>query len=247
MKRWMIFGGLTLLVAVFASLATMPSRFVLDQVRARDAAITYLNASGTVWNGSASRMYYGIQPIGTLTFKTHWASLFAGRLANELQLTGSGLSGQASASFGLGGTMRFSNVRIEGTTQDLANLQDEIRELNGRFTLVLNSMEIRNGECLSAEGTVWTDLLSRLQTTYRWTGPEVTGPVRCENGQIVLELNGQNAVGEQVAMRLDIGLDATGVFTADVETLQRETGDALTVLGFVSDGANGFTYRYEIS
>ena len=63
MKRWMIFGGLTLLVAVFASLATMPSRFVLDQVRARDAAITYLNASGTVWNGSASRMYYGIQPI----------------------------------------------------------------------------------------------------------------------------------------------------------------------------------------
>ena len=99
---------------------------------------------------------------------------------------------------------------------------------------------------MKAEGRIWTNLLTRMESRWQWRGPELEGPISCQEGDVVLSLAGQNAAGEEVEGRLEVGLDATGRFQANVSNSQPETAQALILLGFLSEGRDRFVYQHAI-
>ena len=219
----------------------------MERVRASDPQIQYASAYGSVWNGGVSDIRYGIQDVGDAEISSDWLSLLTARLSSQVRLVGSGLNGRATVIVPLGGGVRIERLRVLGSTEDLVNITAEVRNLAGEFTLDLREAVIKNNDCQSAQGTVWTDILTRMERRYGWVGPELAGPVTCENGDLVLMLNGRNAIGEDVSARLVIGLDGMGSFTADVTTTEQETRQVLTLLGFVAQGSNQFRYQHSLS
>lgn len=245
--RWILYAALSLIIAVVAAVVLAPVGYVMKQVAASDARIQYASAEGSVWNGRVRDIRYGIQSVGDAEIKTSWLALLTGRLSSDIRLTGTGLNGRGKVASGLDGDVTITDLRVLGSTADLINITAEVRDLAGEFTIDVHQAEVTDNACISAQGTVWTDILTRMERRYRWTGPELSGPVSCENGQFVIALSGQNSVGENVSARLEIGLDATGNFVADVTTTSRETIQALTLLGFEFLGNDVFRYQYVIT
>lgn len=245
--RWVVYAALSLIIAVIAAVVIAPVGFVMKQVSASDARIQYASAEGSVWNGKVRDIRYGIQSVGDADVKTSWLALFTGHFSSDIRLTGSGLNGRGQVAAGFGGDVTIRSMRVLGSTADLINITSEVRDLAGEFTIDVQRAELKDNRCTAAQGTVWTDILTRMERRYRWTGPELSGPISCENGQFVIALSGQNADGENVSARLEIGLDATGNFLADVTTTSRETIQALTLLGFEFLGDDVFRYQYVIT
>ena len=243
---WIVKVILVIVVALGVGLAITPARFAIDQVRKSDPAVSYASASGTVWNGQVRDVMYGIQPVGNVSFNTIWSALLQAAFASHVELTGGSITGQGVVSAGLGETYHIPEFRVRGSTRDILNLQTEIRNLNGQFTVNVSDVRIEDDQCLSANGTVWTDILTRTETSWSWRGPELTGPISCENGQLHLALLGESETGERVTANLQLGLDASGSFFAEVFTQNMDTANALSLLGFVSEGENRFTYRHAI-
>lgn len=243
--RWLIYGALVFVIALIATIVSLPTSFVMEQVRKQDSRIGYSVASGTIWNGEVRGLRVSSQPVGDLTLKADWMSLFTGGLASELSVFGDGIAGRGKLKLGLTGTVRISDLRVSGSTSDLVSIRPEIRELNGQFTFDAQDIRLGNGECRSASGTVWTDILTRMESQWRWAGPELAGPLTCQNGQFVLQLAGTNSVGESVSASLEFGLDAHGQFQAIIENGRQRTQNALSMLGFVErDGR--FVYEHSM-
>lgn len=245
--RWIIYAALSLIIAIVAAITMAPVGFIMKQVSASDARIQYASAQGSVWNGKVRDIRYGIQSVGDAEIKTSGLALLTGKLSSDIRLTGSGLNGRGQVAAGFGGDVTIRNMRVLGSTADLINITPEVRDLAGEFTIDVRQAELKDNACTSAQGTVWTDILTRMERRYRWTGPELSGPISCENGQVVIALSGQNADGENVSARLEISLDATGNFLADVTTTSRDTIQALTLLGFEFQGDDVFRYQYFIT
>ena len=244
--RWFILGGLTIVIAVVAAIIMLPAAYVMKRVSANDEMIQYAAADGTIWDGEVQNIRYGIQEIGDAQINSSWLSLLTARLSSDIRLTGTGLNGRAQITEGLGGGTTIKNLRVLGSTEDLVNIAPEIRDLAGEFTLDVREARLTEEDCKAAQGTVWTDILTKMERRYRWTGPELSGPVTCENGRFILMLGGQNSAGENVSAKLEIGMDGFGSFTADVTTPIRETSQALTLLGFASQGGNVFRYQHAL-
>lgn len=246
MMKWVLSVVLVLVLGVVIALAITPARFVMEQVSARDPSVRYAAASGTVWNGRVHNMMYGIQPVGNVSFQTDWAQLFTGAIASEFDLSGGSLQGNGKVRATLGGQTRLSDVRATGNTRDILNLQEDVRDLNGEFRVTLSELVIDDQVCTRASGNIWTDILTRTEARWNWRGPELSGPVSCADGRLLVQLSGESEQNERVSATLQVGLDARGSFFAEVFTQNTDTANALSLLGFVSEGENRFTYRHSI-
>lgn len=245
--RWSGYILLTLVVTVFALLIAMPADFVMRRVIAAEPSVRYVHASGTVWNGTVSGLRYGEQSIGNAQIETDWVSIFTGKLTSLVRVRDGAVNGRGRVSAGIGGEITVQDLRLSGSTIDLFNIEKEIRDLAGEYTISVRKAVISNGRCQSASGTAWTDLLTKVERRVDWKGPELTGPVSCREGRFVLALSGQSDQQEDVSAELVIGLDATGTFKADVSNAQRETGQALTLFGFLNQDDGKFVYEYQIT
>ena len=244
--KWVWSAGLVVVLGAIIAFAMTPARFVTDQVNARDPSVRYAVASGTVWNGRVENVMYGIQPVGDVAFRTNLTALLTGVVSGEFSLSGGSITGEGKVSSGLGGRTRLADIRAMGGTRDLLNLQQEVRDLNGQFRLNLSELVIDNQHCETAEGTVWTDILTRTEARWNWIGPELSGPVSCADGDLLVVLSGATPAGERVNASLEVGLDARGSFFAEVFTQNSDTANALSLLGFVSEGQDRYTYRHSI-
>ena len=245
--RFYLYGGLVIVVALIAAAVFLPTAFVMARVSNAEPAIQYSRASGSVWNGQVRSLRYGVQPLGNLSFEAKPMSLLTGQLAGSLRLSGRALNGRGTVKTSLGGSLEIEQLNLNGTTGQLISLIPEIRDLNGEFNLVLRNARFRKGECDEASGQVWTDILTRIEQGWGWAGPELEGPLSCENGNLLMRLNGETAGGEAVNVRLLAGLDASGEFEARITNALPETSRALTVLGFLAEGDNDLVYRHVLS
>ncbi|MAT36270.1 MAG: hypothetical protein CMK06_14200 [Ponticaulis sp.] len=244
--RWIFYGALTIAIAVVAAFAMMPVEFVMHAAQKCDPLILYSSAEGTVWRGEVRGIRYGAQAVGDARISTRALALLTGSLTSEFELSGNAVTGRGVMSLTPGGRLSLKDVRMAGTTRELISIQSEIRELNGEFRLDIVDAVIRDRECMKAEGRIWTNLLTRMESRWQWRGPELEGPISCQEGDVVLSLAGQNAAGEEVEGRLEVGLDATGRFQANVSNSQPETAQALILLGFLSEGRDRFVYQHAI-
>lgn len=220
MLRWILPA---LLSGVVALLACFPlgwaASFVLpDTVK---TLVPDMDMKGTIWQGTVS----GLPLFGT-------ANLKVAPLSRQVEFQsgegGNYISGQASPTelkdidFRMDlGTVPFTDGRLQG--------------LRGHFSTQIANMQIANETCQSAEGAAKTDVLQRNGGKIQWTGPELSGPIRCENGALVADLSGKDAQ-QNISALVTLAADGTYRVDIDVRTARAEADAVLPLFGFSRSG-----------
>ncbi len=89
--------------------------------------------------------------------------------------------------------------------------------------------------CEAATGTIRTDVLKRNKARFQWQGPELSGPINCENGEIVATLSGQDSRTEIEAVAR-INLSGSYRLETSVSSRDPEAAALLPLYGFQRSG-----------
>ena len=222
MRKLAVFGGMAAMLTalvVYFPLAWVGGRALPEDVQPRPVF------SGTIWNGTVS----GIPQVGPVTLKTSFAELLKG---------GRGVSFKSEAPYlnfeGTAGLRGRASVNVDGNIRGMASMDRRFAGLEGVYKLAVP--EITLGEkCQSAAGTFSTDILQRNQRVWEWQGPALSGPVTCENGDVVLTVSGKDPIQD---IRAVIRIDPLGAYKIEVDVT---TGDTradlvLPLFGFQKSG-----------
>jgi len=212
-KRWFC---VPLLGAVAAAVAALPAAWIGPHVTPDPLDLEW---TGTVWNGQVENL-----PVfDTLNFK-----------AEGLAFNVRG----ASAGNRLLGWVRPGHLRETDVQLQLSDLpidDPRLRGLQGVLSVQLTDLKWSKLGCTLAEGRARTDVLARNGGAINWTGPELSGPLACEDGAVVVRLRGQDA---QQKISADLTFQIDGTYRADiaVETTRAEAGAILPLFGFSASG-----------
>lgn len=176
---------------------------------------------GTIWNGQIANID-GINPVGTSV---------------DLRKI---LSGSAPLSFkSRSPFLTFSgNAKLNGavTTQAKGHITGlrvfdaRFQSMAGTYDLSLEDMVIRES-CASGNGTFSTDILEENYAQWQWKGPIVSGPITCENGQIIAKLSGQDQT-QNITAQINIDLNGQYRAHAKVVTSDPRAAFVLPLFGF---------------
>ena len=211
-----------ILIAVLAGLFALIRSFPLSWAAsaAPEFGATY---SGTIWNGQVR----DIPLLGQLNVK--------GRLFGANIDSGAGpvtLRGDVSP----GGV---KDLILSMPIASLPMNDQRLAGLDGRFSLTIDEATIQDGACVSATGRASTNVLAANQARFDWAGPDLSGPIDCVDGDLRVQLSGEDAT-QRVEAIVVTGLD--GVYRADisVRTNDLAAGNVLALFGFTPDGADGY-------
>lgn len=218
-KRWILAIGMAAIAG--GVISQLPLSWIGPKTEIAGKIPSY---SGTVWRGFVTGT-----DAGTLELTTSLGRLLKG--GNPVHISGGppGLSLNAEA--GLSG---IRAVKAEGTMKALALQDPRLALVNGSFKVDVPDMKLMES-CEFANGTVWTDFLARNSGRLRWKGPELEGPVSCENGQIVLNMTGKDRAANIVA-NIVIGLEGNYRTEITAEVADPAAGLALQFFGFTKSG-----------
>lgn len=181
--------------------------------------------SGTIWKGNIS----GIPQIGPIHTRLSFAKLISGQRP---------LSFQSSAPYldfsGKAGLTGQGSLKVDGRIRGMGSIDRRFSGLDGTYTLNLTDI-VLDGVCHSALGTFSTNVLQANQRAWQWQGPEMSGPVACEDGDILLSLSGKDTLQD---IRARIRIAVGGAYKAEVDVT---TGDSradlvLPLFGFQKTG-----------
>ncbi len=225
-KRWVILGVTLAIGGAFVSQLPLSMVASMAAPEAQFAGKP-LKYSGTIWNGQVSGT-----DAGTLDLNTSLWRLLSG--GNPVHVTGGPQGLILSAEAGLGG---LRAVKVDGSMRALALRDPRVGAVNGNFKLDVPDMKLRE-DCDYANGTAWTDFLSQNAATFRWQGPELEGPVSCEDGRLIVDLSGKDDTAE-ITAKVTIGLE--GSYRADITAkvnpnVEPIAGPTLQQSGFHKDG-----------
>lgn len=222
MKKRLLVGVLA--AGIVTLLARLPLSWI-GNAALPDNVIPKPVFSGTVWKGFVS----GIPQIGPISLNASLVKFFKGQppLTFSSQAPYMSFSGFA----GLGGK---AALLIEGDMRGMSSFDRRFAGLEGRYTLDIPEIVIGQ-DCRSANGVFTTDVLRRNQRLWQWQGPELSGPVTCEEGDIVLTITGADTIQTIQAI---VRIDPTGTYKAEVDV---KTGDSradliLPLFGFQKSG-----------
>ena len=215
-KRWII---LALLAGLAASIAVLPlswvvSLFVPDE-------LSDLKFHGTIWNGSATNI-----PV----FETANVKLSPVSLSAHIE-SGNGVNYLA----GLVSTNHARDIDLVVDLSTLPLTDQRVKGLAGTVRLNLSEINFDAQSCLSAEGTAMTDVLQRNQARLNWTGPELSGPISCEDGSLIANISGQD---QQQTIKALMRFSPNGTYRVDLsaQTSRSEAGAILPLFGFTRSG-----------
>jgi len=140
----------------------------------------------------------------------------------------------------LAGTVSQSRAKDIVFHMDVATVpftDGRLQGLRGDFTAEISEMQVAEQACQSAAGLARTDVLQRNGGKIQWTGPELAGPIRCEDGALIADLSGRDA---QQTITAFIKLMPDGLYRADVSvrTIRAEADAVLPLFGFSRSGQN---------
>lgn len=217
-KRFIALGVIS---AAAAILINLPLKWIAPHLMPEGLgqAISY---TGTIWDGQVR----GLDYIGSANFKLSIKELFLNGLPLEFKSESPAMliSGKASQT-------QLKDIRFIGTLAKLPTRDGRLKELAGQVNILLAEMQIAEGNCTSAKGQITIDFLMLNRPRWQWQGPELTGPIRCENGELVVNLMGKD---NNQNIRADLRLFKDGRYAANftVQTSQPEAGVVLPLYGF---------------
>lgn len=180
-----------------------------------------LQYGGTVWDGYV----LGFPGFGPITIDTSPIKALTGKPFFSMETRSANLSAKGVAKPGL-----FSNVTVQGNMEHVAAIDPRFAGLTGGFQM--NMRELVFGKtCESTSGTVSTDVLTRNGQNMGWTGPNLSGPISCEDGAFKMEFTGKDT---QQSIKAVVRIIPDGTFRADVDILTNDTraGAILPIYGF---------------
>lgn len=189
MRVVLIVLGVLLTVAVFAWMivARLPAGYLMDAVIADSSRITWSQANGTMWQGSA-RIASGKYDLGTLAWSTETLEVFPPRWKGHVELSGA----EVQATSKVVRRLLSDHVTLQDATVTApANWIQHI--LNAPFLLLGGELrgDVRTLEL--ADGR-----LHSLQGQARWVNASIDGRIRTRLGEIeaVFSGDGSAIVGE---------------------------------------------------
>ena len=220
MLRWIfpaLLSGLVAIVAFFPM--SWAAGWILPE--SVKSAAPDLNLRGTLWQGSVS----GLPIFGTANLEVAPLSRAVVFQAGE---------GRNYAS----GTLTPTEAKDLDLRLNLASVpftDGRLQGLQGDFTAEISEAEYLDQSCLSAVGTARTDVLKRNGGKIDWTGPELSGPIRCEDGALIVDLSGRDAQQSIAAL---VRLIPNGSYRAEitVQTNRVEADAILPLFGFSRAG-----------
>ena len=221
-KRYFLSAGLGAVAAVISQLplAWLAPNFMSEGL-GKDIAY-----SGTVWEGQVT----GIDYIGAVNFKLSPTAFFKGVLPLnfETQSLAMSISGRASQT-------QLKDIRFSGVLSELPTRDGRLKELAGTVDIRVDDLQIKDESCVSASGIASTDFLALNRARWQWQGPELSGPISCEGGDLLASLSGNES---RQRIRADLRLSADGSYSADitVQPDQPEAGVVLPLYGFEAVG-----------
>ncbi|MEP4053343.1 MAG: type II secretion system protein N [Litorimonas sp.] len=220
MFRWVLPAALS---GMLALLACFPMRWAAGWV-VPDTVKTLapdLDMRGSIWRGTIS----GLPLFGS-------ANLSIAPLARRVDFQ-SGEGGNYLAGIISPTEAADIDFRLDLTTVPFTD--GRLQGLRGDFSAQISEMKISEQSCEMAIGTARTDVLQRNGGTIQWTGPELSGPIRCEDGALLVDLSGQDA---QQTITAQLKLIPDGTYRADVKvrTVRVEADAVLPLFGFSRSG-----------
>ncbi len=216
MLRWIIpaiFAGILALLPALP-LAWVAPHFVSSDV---EALAPDMRFSGTIWNGRVTGLPYIQSANFNLSPLSRVADIEAGNGRNYI-------AGRMRAS-------EATNVKLRADLASFPFTDGRLQGLQGDITATLDEVSYDKAGCLSATGRARTDVLQRNGGSIQWTGPELNGPLRCEDGALIADLSGEDA---QQSVSALIRLVPDGSYRADitVRTSRAEADAVLPLFGF---------------
>ena len=231
-----LFILLAILVGGGAFVAMFPVSMAAEFAAKQDPSFKYDKATGSVWDGKVTGVWYGQQKIGDLSVKADFGKLFTGKAGGRLGLAREGFTGETGIDYPFsGGEVQLNNIKLSGKMGLVPGMPQAVVMSDGKFTLDVKDLKFSGDACESASGEVWTDALAKVKLK-DWVGPELRGPVTCTNGKVVVEANGKAPTGEDVSARMDISSRLDIQMVAIVSNAKGQAVKALTEIGFVPQG-----------
>lgn len=216
LKRYVVTG---VAAGFAAALVALPLAWVAPLFVPETApALTY---SGTVWQGNVT----DIPVFETGTFKLHPRALSATLKAGNGQ---SYLAAKLSRE-------TAHDLRLFVELSQLPITDGRLQGLRGVVAANITEITYNLDGCTEASGTLRTDVLQRNGGLTNWTGPELSGPVICEDGALTAILTGEDAE-QSVEARLRFSPDGTYRAEITTRTVRQEAGAILPLFGFSRDG-----------
>lgn len=234
--RFLIFILLALLLGGGAAFAMFPLSVAAEFAAREIPEFRYVSATGSVWNGKLSGVAIGDQPVGDLTVKTEMLALFQRKAAGKLGLIREGFAGESDFDWPLfGPALELDNLKLTGKAGLVPGMPDVVALGGGDFVLEVEHLRFARNVCESAQGEVWTDALAKVDLS-GWVGPELRGPVACQEGNLVMQADGRAPTGEDVSAVLNMSYRLDLDLTATVLNAQGGAVEALTGIGFKPEG-----------
>lgn len=188
--------------------------------------------SGTIWQGQITH----IPNIDALQVSVSPRRILKGAPAIEFSATQPALSLRGQAGVG-----RLRNVDAKGWIHWILPLDPRFQSIAGDYHLTFDELSYgvsgAQSGCQNARGQFSTDVLQRNVQIWRWRGPAMSGPIKCQDGDFIAILSGDDG---QQSIDVKTFLKVDGRYEVEINVHTRQVGAAalLPLYGFepVQDG-----------
>jgi general secretion pathway protein N len=213
-KTWFLIAAATLLVLSVVVVATFPAAVAWRWWGDRAPDLKLGGISGTVWNGSATRVVVRGQALGKMQWQVPVARLLGGDPGVVIDLSGPGMKLSAAIARGEGDTLAISGLKAEAEA--------------GWLGPALAIPELEPTGMLATEGA--SLLLSRsgvpraIDARIEWRDAGVRGQVVARLGTLVIEAHGKDGrIEASVADNGDGDVEVLGGALIDQGSYRSET------------------------
>ena len=234
-----IFGLIVLIIviAVGAFVWTLPLAEIVKRLPVDASRLSLGETSGTWRSGRVGPVVAGGRPVGVIEFDWQPGGLFSGQMKYEIDLTGPGVTADGFAARSItSDRLVLSDVHALLDVAQFPGLADGLRVAGGRAVLQNVQIVLDGEHCVSASGRAQTDALVQAETVYGFVGPELAGDVRCENGVVVVPLEGTSARDDRIRVEARFGGGQAPSIEARIDTTDPDLQAVLIAAGFMPEG-----------
>jgi len=235
MIRFLLLSVVFLVAAICAAIAFTPLGFVLERSGLAQMGAGWAQSEGTLMRGRISGLHVQGQMVGDVSLKLRPMSLLRFSPTYDVQWGGAG--GRGTGTIALSGqTLIATDVTLQQSLSSLEGLAQPVRAIGGDVRLDNGAMTIDRVGCKSASGTISTDALSKFAAQYGRQFGNLSGPLGCDTGNVMLTLSGRSEAAETVDILARTSFLGQSSFDVKVGTQDGEVRFLLSQLGFVESG-----------
>lgn len=193
----------------------------------------YQDVYGSVWDGRIYGLRVAGVPVREIEMSAEPLPLFVGRLAARWRVSDDSARGHGHVALGRETIeIRDMSMLVSINRLDLQGLPGLDR--SQMIDVDVDKLSMRAGQCEAAQGRVRTAALERFAASYGFEGPSLLGLLSCDNGALVLSLDGAAADLEVTGTVRMTGQDYA--WDMELRTGRPELAEVLALAGMTRNG-----------